>query len=224
MPRSIASINSIAFVPYKRLGVVSEFIYGVLNYLYVKYLMRNIYIYIYTCFDHHRIRLEEIFRLLNSLKSFIFISTTKRIKNDFEKKTLLLHMHIYINTHTTFISDKFLQYWKKKKGGIKKHSHTNKWRTLFQLNKYFTRDKSKHEWGAILAHELEITVQNPANFLFQSARPRFFRPPRLPRVKSAGNRDRVNAIAIEQNSCSNAGIRVPPLPSFSRFDSIVTGR
>lgn len=44
MPRSIASINSIAFVPYKRLGVVSEFIYGVLNYLYVKYLMRDIYI------------------------------------------------------------------------------------------------------------------------------------------------------------------------------------
>lgn len=178
------------------------------------------YTYISTIIEYDL--LEEIFRLLNSLKSFIFISTTKRIKNDFEKKTLLLYVHIYI--HTIFISDKFLQYWKKKEGGIKKHSHTNKWRTLFQLNKYFTRDKSKHEWGAILAHELEITVQNPANFLFQSARPRFFRPPRLPRVKSAGNRDRVNAIAIEQNSCSNAGIRVPPLPSFSRFDSIVTGR
>lgn len=179
-----------------------------------------LYTYISTIIEYDL--LEGTFRLLNSLKSFIFISTTKRIKNDFEKKTLLLHMHIYINTHTTFISDKFLQYWKKKKGGIKKHSHTNKWRTLFQLNKYFTRDKSKHEWGAILAHELEITVQNPANFLFQSAT--IFSPPRPPRVKSAGNRDRVNAIAIEQNSCSNAGIRVPPLPSSSLLDSIVTGR
>lgn len=179
------------------------------------------YTYISTIIEYDL--LEEIFRLLNSLKSFIFISTTKRIKNDFEKKTLLLYMHIY--THTLHLYRiNFSNTEKKKKGGIKKHSHTNKWRTLFQLNKYFTRDKSKHEWGAILAHELEITVQNPANFLFQSARPRFFRPPRLPRVKSAGNRDRVNAIAIEQNSCSNAGIRVPPLPSFSRFDSIVTGR
>lgn len=111
MPLSIASINSIAFVPYKRLGVVSEFIYGVLNYLYVKYLMRDIYIYMRYTYISTIIEydlLEEIFRLLNSLKSFIFISTTKRIKNDFEKKTLLLYVHIYI--HTIFISDKFLQY------------------------------------------------------------------------------------------------------------------
>lgn len=166
------------------------------------------YTYISTIIEYDL--LEEIFRLLNSLKSFIFISTTKRIKNDFEKKTLLLYMHIY--THTLHLYRiNFSNTEKKKKGGIKKHSHTNKWRTLFQLNKYFTRDKSKHEWGAILAHELEITVQNPANFLFQSAT--IFSPPRPPRVKSAGNRDRVNAIAIEQNSCSNAGIRVPPLTS-----------
>lgn len=71
MPRSIASINSIAFVPYKRLGVVSEFIYGVLNYLDVKYLMRD------TCFEYDL--LEEkcaisVFRLLNSLKLLFFIS------------------------------------------------------------------------------------------------------------------------------------------------------
>lgn len=46
MPRSIASINSIPFASYKRLGVVSEFIYGVLNYLDVKYLMHDIYIHI----------------------------------------------------------------------------------------------------------------------------------------------------------------------------------
>lgn len=64
------------------------------------------YTYISTIIEYDL--LEETFRLLNSLKSFIFISTTKRIKNDFEKKTLLLHMHIYI--HTIFISDKFLQY------------------------------------------------------------------------------------------------------------------
>ena len=54
------------------------------------------YTYISTIIEYDL--LEEIFRLLNSLKSFIFISTTKRIKNDFEKKTLLLYMHIY--THT----------------------------------------------------------------------------------------------------------------------------
>lgn len=47
MPRSIASINSIPFASYKRLGVVSEFIYCVLNYLDVKYLIRDIYIYTY---------------------------------------------------------------------------------------------------------------------------------------------------------------------------------
>lgn len=120
MPRSIASINSIAFVPYKRLGVVSEFIY-VLNYLYVKYLMRDIYVSTIIEYD----LLEEIFRLLNSLKSFIFISTTKRIKNDFEKKTLLLHMHIY--THTLHLYRiNFSNTEKKKKEELKN--------TLTQIN------------------------------------------------------------------------------------------
>lgn len=99
MPRSIASINSIAFVPYKRLGVVSEFIYGVLNYLDVKYLMRD------TCFEYDL--LEEkcaisVFRLLNSLKLFFISTTIRRDKEQLKKKTrgLLLHMH----THTAFVS------------------------------------------------------------------------------------------------------------------------
>lgn len=97
MPRSIASINSIAFVPYKRLGVVSEFIYGVLNYLDVKYLMRD------TCFEYDL--LEEkcaVFRLLNSLKLFFISITIRRDKEQLKKKTrgLLLHMH----THTAFVS------------------------------------------------------------------------------------------------------------------------
>lgn len=120
MPRSIASINSIAFVPYKRLGVVSEFIYGVLNYLDVKYLMRD------TCFEYDL--LEEkcaisVFRLLNSLKLFFISTTIRRDKEQLKKKTrgLLLHTHCICIGY----KDKFLRYWKKK-GGIKKNTLNNK--------------------------------------------------------------------------------------------------